>query len=76
MVPAGFLDQPTRTGFATHIDVPVGAAPDTLHRVPFTVTLTGHLFDEPRLIAIGTALERQLAVARARPQPRVGGSAV
>ena len=62
--PAGFLDQPTRTGFATHLDVPAGAA---VHRVPFTVTLTGHLFDEPRLLAIGLELEKRLAVAGARP---------
>ncbi len=60
VVPAGFLDQPTRTGFSTHLDPAPGAA---LHRVPFTVTLTGHLFDEPRLLAIGAELEKRLAVS-------------
>lgn len=67
VVSAGFLDQPTRTGFSTHLEVAAGAAAGSLHRVPFTVTLTGHLFDEPRLLAIGMELERRLAVAGARP---------
>lgn len=57
ILPAGFLDQPTRTGFANHLDPKPGEA---VHRVPFPVTLTGHLFDEPRLLAIGAELERWL----------------
>lgn len=58
--PAGLLPQPTRTGFTTYLD-PAKAAPGApIHRVPFPIVLTGHLFDEPRLIAIGRALERAL----------------
>lgn len=63
VLPTGMLEQPTREGFTTYVapeDVPAGAP---LHRVPFTTTLTGRLFDEPRLIAIGRLLE-----ARVRPE--------
>jgi Asp-tRNA(Asn)/Glu-tRNA(Gln) amidotransferase A subunit family amidase len=67
VIPAGFLDQPTRTGFSTHLDVPNGTPQSALHRVPFTVTLTGHLFDEPRLLAIGAEIERGLPQVRSRP---------
>ncbi|MFZ5609778.1 MAG: amidase [Pseudomonadota bacterium] len=65
---AGFIDQPTRTGFASYIkpaDIPAGA---TLHRVPRAGSLTGHLFDEGRLIAIGAAIERELDVWHERPK--------
>jgi Asp-tRNA(Asn)/Glu-tRNA(Gln) amidotransferase A subunit family amidase len=67
VIPAGFLDQPTRTGFASHVDVAKGTKRSTLHRVPFTVTLTGHLFDEPRLLAIGAEIERRLPTKAIRP---------
>jgi Asp-tRNA(Asn)/Glu-tRNA(Gln) amidotransferase A subunit family amidase len=67
VIPAGFLDQPTRTGFASHLDVPAGTPASALHHVPFTVTLTGHLFDEPRLLAIGGEIERRLAGPARRP---------
>jgi len=67
VIPAGFLDQPTRTGFSTHVDVPAGAKRSSLRRVPFTITLTGHLFDEPRLLAIGAEIERRLPQSRSRP---------
>jgi Asp-tRNA(Asn)/Glu-tRNA(Gln) amidotransferase A subunit family amidase len=67
VIPAGFLDQPTRTGFAAHIEVPGGTPAAALHRVPFTVTLTGHLYDEPRLLGIGAELEGRLAGPLRRP---------
>ena len=59
--PAGMLPQPTRTGFTTYFDPTKIAPGTTLHRVPFPIVLTGHLFDEPRLVAIGQHLERALA---------------
>lgn len=66
-LPSGLLDQPTRSGFVTHIqprDVPMGTP---TRRVPFTISLLGHLFDESRLLAIGSALERQLNLGALRP---------
>ena len=62
VLPAGLLPQPTRTGFADHLD-PTGVPATALHRVPFAITLTGHLFDEARLVAIGGHLEQALAHA-------------
>ena len=66
-IPAGLMEQPTRTGFTAYIppsDFPRGAA---LHRVPFSISLTGHLFDEARLVAIGRALQAALPPQSARP---------
>jgi Asp-tRNA(Asn)/Glu-tRNA(Gln) amidotransferase A subunit family amidase len=60
VLPAGFVDQPTRTGFTGYVTpdkIPPGAP---RHRVPFGIALTGHLFDEARLLAIGQALARHL----------------
>lgn len=67
VLPSGFLPQPTRKGFVGYVapsDVPRGVA---VRNVPFTTTLTGHLFDEPRLLAIGAVLERQMQLGRRRP---------
>ena len=53
IVPAGTIEQPTREGFTDYI-APGRVAPRArLHKVPFGITLTGHLFDEARLIGIG-----------------------
>lgn len=60
VLPAGFVAQPTRLRSSAYVDpakAPAGAA---LHRVPFAISITGHLFDEPRLLAIGERLERHL----------------
>lgn len=57
---AGFVAQPSRVRSGAYVDpakVPAGTA---LHRVPFAISITGHLFDEPRLLAIGERLERNL----------------
>jgi hypothetical protein len=53
ILPVGMIDQPTREGFTDYI-APEHVAPGAkLHKVPFGITLTGHLFDEARLISIG-----------------------
>lgn len=62
VLPTGTLEQPTRTGFASHVatgDIPQGAA---LHKVPYAVTLTGKLFDEPALLEIGARISEKLAL--------------
>ncbi len=60
VLPAGLVDQPTRGRSIPYLD-PAKAPPGTtLHRVPFTISITGHLFDEPRLLAIGDHMERHL----------------
>ena len=59
ILPAGLLDQPTRVGFETY-RAPGAGDPGPLHRVPFPIVLTGHLFDEARLTAIGIALAEVL----------------
>jgi Asp-tRNA(Asn)/Glu-tRNA(Gln) amidotransferase A subunit family amidase len=60
VLPAGLIDQPTRPRSVTYID-PARAMPGAArHRVPFAISLTGHLFDEPRLLAIGERLEQHL----------------
>jgi len=63
VVPAGLLPQPVRPGFETYVEPAVGA---TTRAVPFTASLTGHLFDEPRLVAIGARIARELGF---RPPP-------
>jgi Asp-tRNA(Asn)/Glu-tRNA(Gln) amidotransferase A subunit family amidase len=60
VLPAGFVDQPTRTGFASYVAPDAIAAGTPRHRVPFGIALTGHLFDEARLLAIGQALAPHL----------------
>lgn len=63
----GFIDQPARTLFQSYIP-PDQRAPDAvLARVPRNISLTGHLFDEARLIAVAAVLERLLGHAQARP---------
>jgi Asp-tRNAAsn/Glu-tRNAGln amidotransferase A subunit and related amidases len=72
VLPAALLDQPTRTGFTSYVapaDIEPGAA---LHKVPFGVTLTGHLYDEGRLTAIGQRLADELALGTLRPPMRRG----
>ncbi|WP_230280473.1 amidase [Croceicoccus sp. Ery15] len=65
--PTAFLEQPTRTGFADYV-APVAAAEGTaLHTVPFATTLTGRLFDEARLVAIGTTIADAMDLPRLRP---------
>ena len=67
VMPAGFLEQPTREGFTAYVapdDVKPGVS---MRRVPFAVTLTGRLFDEARLVAIGQKLSGALSVGLLRP---------
>ncbi len=69
VLPAGLVDQPTRPRSVTHIEparMPPGAA---RHRVPFAISITGHLFDEPRLLAIGERLEQHLPPPGRPPIP-------
>ncbi len=61
-LPTGFLDQPTRTGFASHVAPGDGLQNAALHKVPFAVTLTGKLFDEPALLDIGARIGEKLAL--------------
>jgi len=63
-LPVDLLAQPTRTGFTEHVEtarVPKGAG---LHRVPFGITLTGRLFEEPVLVALADALRSYLPMLR------------
>ncbi len=67
LIPVGFLDQPTRQGFTEYVPPekrPSGAA---LHKVPFAVTLTGRLFDEALLIAIGRNLSETIGLGPLKP---------
>jgi Asp-tRNA(Asn)/Glu-tRNA(Gln) amidotransferase A subunit family amidase len=61
---AGFLQQPTRTLFQDDIK---SKKDQKTYRVPQAISLTGRLFDEARLVAIGSALEAALGVAGERP---------
>lgn len=66
-LPAGLAPQPTRTGSTPFIEstqVPKGAP---MHEVPFNVTLTGHLFEEPLLVAIGELLSSRIGLGGQRP---------
>ncbi|MEW9855418.1 amidase [Novosphingobium sp. M1R2S20] len=66
-MPVGMLEQPTRQGFTSYVppaDLPRGAV---LKPVPFSITLTGRLFDEPRLIAAGRRLAEAIGLPSLRP---------
>ena len=65
--PAGFVDQPTRKGFTAFVPATDAAADAQVKSVPFTATLTGHLFDEARLTAIGGVLTQALALPARHP---------
>ncbi|MET1756612.1 amidase [Novosphingobium sp. RD2P27] len=68
-LPVAMLKQPTRQGFTDYVapaDVPAGAA---MHRVPFNVSITGRLFEEARLVAVGQALARTIGLEPLRPLP-------
>lgn len=68
VLPVGLIDQPTRARSITYVAPTRRSQQATLHRVPFGISLTGHLFDEPRLLAIGERLERALPpIGRPRP---------
>jgi Asp-tRNA(Asn)/Glu-tRNA(Gln) amidotransferase A subunit family amidase len=54
------IKQPTRQGFTSFVAANKTPADATLHPVPFGLSLTGHLFDEARLVAIGRELEKQI----------------
>lgn len=60
---SGFIERPTRTLFGA----PANPGPQPMRRVPMATSLTGRLFDEGRLVALGAALEAALDVAKERP---------
>ncbi|GAM07618.1 amidase [Novosphingobium sp. MBES04] len=67
--PSGILQQPTRHGFTSYIapdQVPSGSV---LHNVPFGTSLTGHLFDEARLVAIARTLQSALGLGSETLRP-------
>jgi Asp-tRNA(Asn)/Glu-tRNA(Gln) amidotransferase A subunit family amidase len=63
-LPVDLLAQPTRTGFAEHVDITQLSKGEMLHQVPFGITLTGRLFEEPLLIAIAEMIDRRLPMLR------------
>ncbi|MEE3197872.1 MAG: amidase, partial [Pseudomonadota bacterium] len=66
---AGFIQSKARG--SARGDVPADRIPDnrtdTEHRVPHGITLCGRLFEEGRLLNLGTALESFFGVWRERP---------
>jgi Asp-tRNA(Asn)/Glu-tRNA(Gln) amidotransferase A subunit family amidase len=60
VLPAGFVAQPSRIRSGAYVDPAKVPAGTVVHPVPFAISITGHLFDEPRLLAIGERLERNL----------------
>jgi len=66
-LPCGLLEQPTRVGFERYVAVTAERPPEKHFRVPFNVSLIGHLFDEPRLLAMGAALAKTLDLNELRP---------
>lgn len=66
-LPAAILEQPTREGFTTYVAPTEMPAGTRRHKVPFNVTLTGQLFDEPRLVAAGQVLARAIGLGVPRP---------
>lgn len=65
---AGFIEQPTRTLFGSYIPKDKIPSDAKLHKVPRAGSLTGHLFDEGRLLAIGAAIEKELNVWNIHPE--------
>lgn len=65
-VVTGLLGQPTREGFTNHVARQEVAPGASIHQVPFGISLTGHLFDEARLVAIARELELQIGF-KSRP---------
>lgn len=65
---AGFIEQPTRTGFGSYVPPQNIEAGTETHMVPRAGSLTGHLFDEGRLLAIGAAIEKELNIWNKRPE--------
>lgn len=66
---AGFIEQPTRTLFGSYVPPQNIEAGTPTHMVPRAGSLTGHLFDEGRLLAIGAAIEKELDVWKKHPEP-------
>jgi Asp-tRNA(Asn)/Glu-tRNA(Gln) amidotransferase A subunit family amidase len=60
VMPSGFIDQPTRTGFTSYIPPEKQTAGARRRPVPFGTTLTGHLFDEARLLAIAEMIAARM----------------
>lgn len=60
----GFIEQPTRTLFEDDVK-PEGN--EAVYTVPRSICLTGHLFDEARLIAIASAIEAAIGETAKRP---------
>ncbi|MGD8326583.1 MAG: amidase [Sphingomonadales bacterium] len=65
---AGFIEQPTRTLFGSYVPKSEIKAGTETHLVPRSGSLTGHLFDEGRLLAIGAAIEKELDIWKKRPK--------
>ena len=65
-LPVALLAQPTRTGFAEHVDATQVSKGGVLHQVPFGITLTGRLFEEQLLVAIADILGRRLPMLKAQ----------
>ncbi|GAB4140010.1 MAG: amidase [Sphingomonadales bacterium] len=63
----GFIEQPARSLFDAYIAPADWAKDAAVAAVPRNVSLTGHLFDEARLLAAASLLERALGAAQARP---------
>lgn len=63
-LPVDLLAQPTRTGFAEHVDPILVSKGEALHHVPFGITLTGKLFEEHLLVAIADILGRRLPMLK------------
>lgn len=65
--PTGFLPQPTRPGFESYVSPAEVNTAAALHSVPFAATLTGRLFDEAKLVAIGEQIMRAIDLGPLKP---------
>ncbi|PZU56717.1 MAG: amidase [Sphingobium sp.] len=69
VMPSGFIDQPTRTGFASYIPTEKQTAGAKRRPVPFGTTLTGHLFDEARMLAIAEEIAALMPTRKEQQPP-------
>ncbi|HVJ56025.1 MAG TPA: amidase [Aliidongia sp.] len=67
VLPAGFIETPTRRRTGAALLGEVTAEGEITHRVPHGISLWGRLFDEGTIIGIGRALEREFGLAGERP---------
>jgi Asp-tRNA(Asn)/Glu-tRNA(Gln) amidotransferase A subunit family amidase len=66
-IPVGFMDAPARRSDLVAPEFYGAASSGKLHKVPVSIGLWGRLFEEGRLVRIGTELERVLNVSLQRP---------